>query len=307
VNQPRLQWDISLMPMEPTKQPAWRLSVISRRSLFWLFLALTPFVLVACSSTSSTLGQIHEGRILSLTVLEMDRSEELRYSTPYSLDPSDATHQWRIQPSKSGLELLLVRMRVENHIAVNAVFVADQRAVILRDFFENDYFPLSVGNTVYLDRRGRSEASVTMEGGQCTDHARLVVNAGTNVEWTNSGDTASAIQFGPGELPALGNDPVQIAPGGSVSHLFDQPGTFDYLCAGGEDSGGEEAPQGAQILVENADSVRSGRDNNILFLENTFELSRGTGVDGWMVFEVPVDTQIRDLRWRAGDSITIRF
>ena len=127
------------------------------------------------------------------------------------------------------------------------------------------------------------------------------MNAGTNVQWTNSGDTDSNIQFGPGVLPGLGADPVQIAPGGSVSHRFDQPGTFDYECSG------EAPPQQAQVLVEEADSVRGERDNNILFLEGTFELAKDTGVDGWMIFEVPKDTKIRDLRWRAGDSITVRF
>lgn len=273
--------------------------MISRRPLFWLLLVLSPLVLAACSSTSSTLGQIHAGRILMLTVLEIDRAEELQYST---IDPSDVIRQWRMQPSKAGLELLLMRMKVENHIAVNAVFVADQQAAILRDFFENDYFPRSVTDTVYLDGRGKADATVTLLEGVCIDHARLVVNAGTNVEWANAGDTGSAIQFGPGVLPELGADPVQIAPGESVSHRFDQLGAFDYQC-----SGGEKPPQRAQVLVEDAGSVRGQRDNNILFLEGSFELSKGTGVDGWMVFEVPVGTKIRDLRWRAGDSITIRF
>ena len=59
--------------------------------------------------------------------------------------------------------------------------------------------------------------------------------------------------------------------------------------------------------MEDADSVRGKKDNNILFLEGSFELAMDTAVDGWMVFEVPIDTKIRDLRWRAGDSITIRF
>lgn len=281
--------------------------MIARRSLFWLLLALTPFLLVACSETSSALGQYFQGRILLLNVLEMNRTDELRYST---IDPSDVVRKWRMQPSEEGLELLLMRIRVENHIAVNAVFVADEQAAIIRDFFQNDYRPLNITNTVYLDRRGQTDATVTLDGGECTDHARLVVNAGTKVQWVNNGDSASAIQFGAGVLPALGDDPVLIAPGGSVSHRFDQPGTFDYECSAGgsaEGSAEEGAAQAAQILVEDADSVRGKKDNNILFLEGSFELAMDTAVDGWMVFEVPIDTKIRDLRWRAGDSITIRF
>ena len=269
--------------------------MISRCSLFWLLLVLTPLVLAACSSTSDSLGRIHPGRTLMLTVLEMDRADELRYTT------SDL-RKWRMQPTKEGLELLLMRFKVENHTAVKAVFVADRQAAILRDFFRNEYRPFRVADTVYLDRRGQAEVTVTLEGGKCMDHPRVIVNAGTNVQWTNSGDTGSAIQFGPGALPELGAGPVQIEPGALVSHRFGQPGTFDYQC-----SAGDEPPQPAQVLVEDSGSVRGGRDKIILFLENTFELPMGTGVEGWMIFEVPIDTKIRDLRWRAGDSITIRF
>ncbi len=273
--------------------------MISRRVLFWLLLALTPLALAACSSTSASLGQLYEGRILMLTVLQMERTDELRYST---IDPTDTIRRWRMQPSKDGLELLMMRFKVENHVAVSAIFVADEKAAVLRGYFQDEYRPLRVSDTIYLDQRGRGEATVDIQGGECVDHARIVVNAGTNVEWTNSGDTGSSIQFGPGVLPELGADPVQIAPGESVSHRFTQPGAFDYQCGGGEGP-----PQRAQVLVEDSGSVRGEKDNNILFLEDSFELPKGTAVDGWMIFEVPIDTKIRDLRWRAGDSITIRF
>ena len=53
--------------------------------------------------------------------------------------------------------------------------------------------------------------------------------------------------------------------------------------------------------------VREHREDNILFLEGSFDIPRGYSVDGWMVFEIPKDTEIKNLRWRAGDSITIRF
>ena len=276
-----------------------RTGLISKRSFFWLLLMLTPFLIVACSSTSSSLGQYHKGRILLLNVLEMDRTDELRYST---IDPLNVIRKWRIKPSAEGLELLLIRFKVENHIAVKAVFVADQQAVILRGFVQDDYRPLSVTDTVYLDQRGQAEATVTLEAGECFDHSRLVVNAGTNVRWTNRGETSTAIQFGPGVLPEFGDDLVELAPGASVSHHFSQPGTFDFQC-----SGEGVPPQPAQLLVEGVDSVRGEKDNNILFLEGPFELLKDEAIDGWMVFEVPKDTKIRDLRWRAGDSITIRF
>ena len=276
--------------------------MISKRSIFWLALILMPFVMAACSDASSSLGQYHEGRILLLNVLEMDRMDELNYST---IDPEDVIRKWRIRPSKAGQELLLMRFKVENHVAVNTVLVADEHSVVIEGFFENDYRPISVNRTVYLDQRGQEEGTVTVSNGECIDHARLVVNAGTNIVWTNRGETDTAIQFGAGEVPGLGDGLVQIAPGGSVSNRFDQPGTFNYQCSGGD--GGDGSVQEAQILVEPSDSVRGKKENNILFLEGSFNLPRGHSLDGWMVFDIPIGTEIKNLRWRAGDSITVRF
>ncbi len=272
----------------------------SKRSIFWLLLILMPVLIAACSDVSTSLGQYHEGRILLLNVLEMDRTDELRYST---IDTEDVIRKWRIQPSAPGQELLLMRFKLENHVALNTVVVADQQAAIIEGFFEDDYRPISIIGTVFLDQRGQGEGTVTLEAGECTDHARLVVNAGTNVQWTNRGETDSAIQFGPGVLPDLGVELLQIAPGASITHRFAQPGTFNYQCSGG----GDGAPQPAQILVEDADSTREKKENNILFLEGSFDLPRGTSLDGWMVFDIPIDTKIKNLRWRAGDSITVRF
>jgi plastocyanin len=228
----------------------------------------------------------------------MKPTDELRYST---IDSSDVWRKWRIKPSKAGQELLLMRFKVENHVAVNTVVVFDEQAAVLGDYFENDYRPISVNRTVMLDQRGQGEATVTVADGECTDHARLVVNAGTNVQWTNRGESGTAIQFGAGFVPGLGDGLVQIAPGASISHRFNQAGTFNYECSGGNGS-----VQEAQILVEPSDSVR-GKGDNILFLEGSFDLPRGTSLDGWMIFEIPKGTEIKNLRWRAGDSIIIRF
>ena len=273
--------------------------MISKCSLFLIFLILIPALSVACSSVSSSLGQYHEGRILLLNVLEMNTTDELRYST---VDPDEVIRKWRIKPVEEKNELLLMRIKVENHVAVNAVFVADEQAAIIGDFFQNDYRPMSVTDSVFLDARGQDDATVRLEAGECFDHSRTIVNAGSSVQWVNDGDKESAIQFGPGVIPGFAVEPVSLAPGASIVHRFDQAGTFNYQC-----SGAEGTVQPAQILVEASDSVRGTNENNILFLEGAFELSMDTAVDGWMVFEVPKETKIRDLRWRAGDSITIRF
>ena len=345
-----------------------------------------PLVLTACSDTSSALGQFHEGRILTLNVMEMERTAELRYST---IGTEGVEHKWRIQPSKEGQELLLMRFRIDNHVAMNSVVVADQHAAVLEGFFQDDFQPISVSNTVFLDKRGQridsrpdalvqgfnssvhllavvlalvifgfllrqrlakvkqlacfailgsiallyvilfipvvdlkeeppgdqasTNVDVTLDGGKCTildkleensiQNARLVVNAGATVEWINRGNTDSAIQFASDTLPELGSDPLPITPGGSLSHRFDQPGTFNYQCRGGDGSS-----QPAQILVEASDSLRINEANEgIKFLEGSFNLQKSYSIDGWMIFDIPEGTEIRTLRWRAGDSITVRF
>lgn len=72
---------------------------------------------------------------------------------------------------------------------------------------------------------------------------------------------------------------------------------------------------------ERVDRLRAARcpiqqPNDLCFLWNAsftdgsdqaFDLQKGFGIDGWMIFEVPKDTQIRELRWRAGDSLSIEF
>ena len=226
----------------------------------------------------------------------MERSEELRYST---IDTQDVVRKWRIQPSDDSQELLLIRLRIENHVALNAVVVADQQAVVLEGFFQEEFRPISVSETVFLDKRGQGDATINLHDGECTDHPRVVVNAGASVQWSNAGDTESSIQFDTGAVTGLGNDVVQIVPGGLVSAKFEQPGAFGYICSG------DSKP--SQILVEDSNSVRVQQETNIVFLEGSFNLPKATSLDGWMIFDIPKGTEIKSLRWRAGDSITIRF
>ena len=43
------------------------------------------------------------------------------------------------------------------------------------------------------------------------------------------------------------------------------------------------------------------------FISGHFELARNMGIDGWLVFEAPRGTEFRQVKWRAGDSLTITF
>ncbi len=252
---------------------------------------LVAFLLAACSDTSSNINRYYQGRVLHVNVVSVERVPELRYST---IDPLEVIREWRLTPSSDSLELVLVRAKVENHTAINAVVNVDRSSAELRDFTNNSYFPLSIGSTVHQDMRGMAVAPVRMSLGQCFDPARLVIEAGTEVRWHNEDETIQFVEF-----DGVRSD---VAPSGAHSRTFDQPGEYDYLC------GAEDLPsQEAQVLVVERGAKSQGPRRTVTFLEGPFELQRGHGLDGFLVFEAPKDTQFRDIRWKAGDSITIRF
>ncbi|MCH2500591.1 MAG: hypothetical protein MK118_10070, partial [Dehalococcoidia bacterium] len=115
--------------------------MISKRLIFWLALILMSVSFAACTDASSSLGQNYGGRILHLSVLQMERSDELRYST---IDPDQVIRKCRLQPAKEGHELLLMRFKVQNHVALNTVLVADEQAAVIEGFLQDDYRPLSI-------------------------------------------------------------------------------------------------------------------------------------------------------------------
>ena len=181
--------------------------------IFVPLLFLAPLLLAACSETSPSFGKYYRGKTLDLNLMTLERTPELLYRT---VDTTGAVHHYRILPSSAELELVLVRIKVENHTATSAIVNVDEKAAELRDFFRGKYFPLDVNQRV-------------------------------------------------------------------------------------EEVSAPENP---------------GAERNIVFLWNrtladgrteAFQLRNGFGVDGWMVFEAPVDTEFRELRWRAGDSLSIDF
>jgi hypothetical protein len=180
--------------------------------IFPLFVLLLV-ALGACSGTSSAFNQYHRGRTLDISIVTMERVPELRYRT---IDPQQQVHHYLITPSEEGMELVLMRIKVENHTATSAIVNIDEQAAELRDFLGNGYFPININERV-------------------------------------------------------------------------------------EEVGAPENP---------------AEERTIVFLWNrtfedgttkSFELQRDYGIDGWMVFEAPKDTEFRELRWRAGDSLSIEF
>ena len=52
---------------------------------------------------------------------------------------------------------------------------------------------------------------------------------------------------------------------------------------------------------------RPGLPNSVQFLTGPVKMLRGDKLSGWMVFEVPKNTEFRELKWKAGDSVFLKF
>ena len=255
--------------------------------------------LLACSSDPSTFGQYYQGRTLHVSVVGLERMPELRYAT---IDPNGVVRRWSLSPSAPGMELVLARLKVENHTAVSAFVNVDRSAAELRDFSNATYRPLMVAETAWQDFRGEPEALVRVDLGQCFDGNRALIDPGTSVQWRSEGEADQYVAFEDGAVGVGTAGRGELAPGASLSHTFSQSGTYPYVCGGAETA---EWP--AEVRVMSGDGQGDVAERSVLFLEGSFELQRNHGLDGYLVFEVPAGTEFRDLRWRAADSITIRF
>ena len=262
-----------------------------------LALALTG--MAGCSSDPSSFGQYFQGRTLHVSVVSLERLPELRYET---IDPNQVIRRWSLSPSERDAELVLARLKVENHTAVSAIINIDRSAAELRDFANASYRPIPVPETVWQDFRGESEALVRVNLGQCFDGSRALIDPGTTVQWQSEAEAGQYVAF-EDESIALGlNGRAELGPGDSASHIFGQPGNYPYVCGGPEY---REWPAEIQVASPGQESDVAAR--SVLFLQGSFELQKGHGLDGYIVFEAPAGTEFRNMRWRAGDSITIRF
>ena len=262
-------------------------------------LALALTALAGCTSEPSTFGQYFQGRTLHVSLVSLERLPELRYST---IDPNQVIRRWSLSPTAPGNELVLARVKVENHTAVSAIVNVDRSAAELRDFANVSYRPVPVSETVWQDFRGESEAVVRVDLGQCFDGTRALIDQGATVRWQSEAEAGQYVAFENGSIAIGPEGQAELAPGASLSHTFNQPGTYPYTC-----SNGEGAKWPAEIHVMPVENQADVSERSVLFLQGSFELQKGHGVDGYVVFEAPVGTEFRDMRWRAGDSITIRF
>jgi hypothetical protein len=193
------------------------------RPLLLAALAVPLLAILGCDDVSPALGKYYTGRTLHLSVVAMEREPELIYTLPRS---GDAPTYYRISPTEADQELLMLRVKVENHKATSAIVDIDQGAAEVRDFFHEKYFPIDVKER-------------------------------------------------PEEIDAPENISEQRVARCPFQHPADLCFLWNATYADGE--------------------------------TRAFELQQGFGVDGWLIFEVPKDAEIRELRWRAGDGLTIEF
>ena len=101
-------------------------------------------------------------------------------------------------------------------------------------------------------------------------------------------------------MSMAGRAPVK--PGETFYSDFSTVGKVEYECSADGIDG-----QRAKAIVEADGGGKPVDEIHMNFLDGSFELARGTAIDGWMVFEAPGGTKFRDFRWRAGDLITSLF
>ena len=211
--------------------------MLSKTSRYILVVSLLMLVIAACSDVSSALGQRYRGKTLDVVIMGMERANQVAFpvtyrtggvKTPSRCDPADPndsaldqplteeTKHWEITPSSSELELVLLKLKEENHTATNAVVNIDERAAELRDFVQGKYFPINVNDTM--------------------------------------------VEVGEPENP------------------YDE--------------------RSMVFLWNKLSPTGEGR---------AVELRRGCGLEGWLLFEAPIDTKFREFKWVAGDSLTIDF
>ena len=101
----------------------------------------TPTPTPTSTPTPVSTGQFYKGRTLHVSVAAMHRLPELRYSV--AKRDGELTHL-RIASSRDTMELVVVRVKVQNHTATSTVFTVDKEWAQLRDFNSNRYFLLDV-------------------------------------------------------------------------------------------------------------------------------------------------------------------
>ena len=248
---------------------------------------------------SSNFGKYFQGRTLHLSVVSLERLPELRYST---IDPEGVTRQWALFPSDPDSELVLARLKVENHTLASVNINVHGLAAELRDSDDRSHHPVFISEAAWQDFHGEQEALVRVDQGDCFDGTRALVEPGTAVRWQSEDDIAQYLAFENTSVAIGPGGRAELPPGESVSHVFNEAGTYRYAC---ENRFGRELPGVVQVVSTAERASVSPR--SVLFLDGPFELLKGHGLGGYLVFEVSTGSELQALHWLAGDTITIPF
>lgn len=212
--------------------------VLARRvAPVFLLVLLVLAASLACSSQSPNIGKYYKGRILHVSVADLQRTDELRWttSTRYPAQGAVGDPLYKLSPQSDENELVLLRVRVENHTATSAIVNVDRDSAQLRDFFQGKYAPIDVGALA-------KDADVPEKP---ADRCNVPVNPETPTE---------CVRF-----------------------------------------------------LWNATYEEQQTDGQVKLVQRAQQLPRGTGLDGWLVFEAPKGTEFRSFRWGAGDTVIIDF
>ena len=220
------------------------------------------------------------------------------FATPPSTN--GVTRRWALFPSDPDSELILVRLKVENHtvdrITINVIPSADE----LRDRDDRPHHPVAIAQTVWEDFRGEPEALIGVDQGDCFDGGRALIEPGTTVRWQSQSDTAQYLAFQDARVAVGPEGRIDLPPGESVYCVFDKAGTYRYVCG---NRSGRKLPGAVRVMPA---GDRAGvATRSVLFLDGDYELLKGYGLDGYLVFEAPAGSIFQALRWLAGDSIHI--
>ena len=192
---------------------------------------------VHITARSWHIGKYFKGATLHVSIADMTRTDELRWTAPSgdSTPGSSNDSAYRLIPTTAGNELVLLRVKVQNHTVPSASVDIDRNAAELLDSLEVRYHPLDVGELAEEPHMFKNRS----------DRCNVPLNP--------------------------------------------------------------EAPQDCVKFLWNPLYEEVQKDGRIKLVGRPQILRRGTGLDGWLVFELPKNAELTSFRWLAGDTVTINF
>ena len=103
------------------------------------------------------IGKYFKGETLHVSIADMTRTDELRWTAPFGESNQDSSDEiaYRLIPTSSGNELVLMRVKVQNHAVPSASVDIGRNAAELMDSHQVRYRPLDVSELA--EKSGTSE------------------------------------------------------------------------------------------------------------------------------------------------------